>query len=176
MPGEVIDGNWLLTKYLFKYWGCCVRGTAMIRRDSWNAVGGMKEEFGMLADIDLWMRFAMRWKVGYVDEPVITVRHDRPSNYPEAYKENNWSWKRRNILYQIHIENRISYWNITTLVGCIRWIFFRLKLSIETAKWLIYAVIRKKNYMITTSDESVTKYDLFPLRIFRCILIKIYSN
>jgi GT2 family glycosyltransferase len=62
MPGECIDGKWLLNHYLFARWGCVVRGTAMIRRSSWAQLGGMREQFGLLADIDLWMRLAMRWR------------------------------------------------------------------------------------------------------------------
>ncbi|MBC7489461.1 MAG: glycosyltransferase family 2 protein, partial [Glaciimonas sp.] len=92
MPGECIEGRWLLEEYLLPRWGCAVRGTAMIRRSTWEKVGGMREQFGLLSDVDLWMRLAMHWQVGYVAEPVITVRQQRPSDYPDEYKEIIWSW------------------------------------------------------------------------------------
>lgn len=172
MPGECFDGKWLLKEYLFARWGCVVRGTAMIRREAWAQVGGMRGQFGLLADIDMWMRLAMRGPVGYVAEPVITVRQQRPADYPDDYKETGWSWRRQRFLYQIHATNRLAYFNLNTLTGRLKWWGFRLKLSRETAKWLMYAVVRKKPAMITTSHDSVTAYDLWPLQLLRWALQK----
>lgn len=172
MPGECIEGHWLLDAYLLPRWGCAVRGTAMIRRSAWDDVGGMREQFGLLSDVDLWMRLAMRWQVGYVAEPVITVRHQRPDDYPDDYKGSTWSWRRQRFLYEIHAANRLAYFKLNTLAGRLKWWGFRLKLSGETAKWLMYAVVRKKSAMITTSPDSVTAYDVLPLRLLRWALQK----
>lgn len=176
MPSECIDGKWLLKEYLFARWGCVVRGTAMIRRESWAQVEGMREQFGLLADIDMWMRLAMRGPVGYVAEPLITVRHQRPENYPDDYKENTWSWRRQRFLYEIHASNRLSYLKLNTLLGRLQWWIFRLRLSAETTKWLIYAVVRKKPEMIASSHESVTQYDLWQLRVLRYILQRSFAS
>lgn len=176
MPGECIDGNWLLKKYLFARWGCVVRGTAMVRREAWAQVGGMRGQFGLLADIDMWMRLAMRGPVGYVAEPVITVRHQRPENYPDDYKEVTWSWRRQRFLYEIHASNRLDYLKLNKLLGRLQWWGFRLRLSFETTKWLIYAVVRKKSEMIAFSHESVTQYDLWPLCVLRYMLQRYFSS
>jgi GT2 family glycosyltransferase len=176
MPCECIDGKWLLEQYLFARWGCVVRGTVMIRREAWERVGGMREQFGLLADVDLWMRLAMRWRVGYVREPVITVRQQRSSYYPDIYKGGTWSWRRQRFLYEIHTSNRLDYLNLNTLGGRLQWWGFRLKLSFETTKWLVYAVVRKKREMITSSHDSVTRYDLWPLRVLRRMLTNIYPR
>ena len=176
MPGASIDGKWLLETYLFSRWGCVVRGTAMIRREAWERVGGMREQFGMLADVDMWMRLAMRWRAGYVPEPVITVRHQRPGYYPDIYKGTSGSfWRRQRFLYNLHASNRLDYLNLSTLGGRLRWWGFRLKLSYETTKWLVYAVVRKKPEMISSSYESVTRYDLWPLRVLRHMLQRTFS-
>lgn len=176
MPGEYIDGEWLLNQYLLPRWGCVVRGTAMIRRSSWEQVGGMREQFGLLSDVDLWMRLAMRWQVGYVAEPVITVRQQRPEDYPDDYKSNAWSWRRWRFLCEIHAVNRLEYWDINTAAGRMKWWGFRAKLGFETVKWLTYAVIRKKPDMITSSNDSATEYDLIPIRLYRWVLQKFYST
>jgi glycosyltransferase involved in cell wall biosynthesis len=175
MPGECIDGTWLLERYLFARWGCVVRGTAMIRRTAWEQAGGMREQFGLLADIDMWMRLAMRGPVGYVPEPVITVRHQRPSYYPDIYSGEQWSWRRQRFLYEIHASNRLDYLKLNTLGGRVQWWGFRLKLSFETTKWLVHAVVRNKRDRITSSHESVTKYDLLPLRVLRRMLQRFFS-
>lgn len=172
MPGECIDGHWLLDSYLLARWGCPVRGTAMVRRSAWLEVGGMRSQFGLLSDVDLWMRLAMHWNVGYVDEPVIAIRHQRPEDYPDDYKGSAWSWRRQRFLYEIHATNRLAYQPINTLFGRLCWWGFRLKLSVETAKWLIYAVVRKRSDMITSSQDSVTAYDLLPLHLLRWVLQK----
>src|SRR6185312_3833181 len=46
----------VLRENMLPIWGCPIRGTAMVRKRCWDAVSGMREEFGMLADVDLWMR------------------------------------------------------------------------------------------------------------------------
>lgn len=176
MPGANIDGKWLLEEYLFARWGCVVRGTAMVRRKAWERVGGMREQFGLLADIDLWMRLTMRWRAGYVPEPIITVRHQRPSYYPDIYRGESWSWRRQRLLYEIHAANRLDYLKLNTLGGRLRWWGFRLKVSIETTKWLVYSVIKNKREMITSSHGSVTQYDLWPLRILRYLLQEMFSS
>ena len=175
MPGPSIDGRWLLEQYLFARWGCVVRGTAMIRRAAWDRVGGMREQFDLLADIDLWMRLAMRWPVGYVPEPLIKVRHERPGYYPDIYRGGTWSWRRQRFLYEIHALNRLDYLDLNQVSGRLRWWAFRLKLSMETFKWLAYSVVRKKPEMIASSHESVTRYDLWPLCVLRRLLQQVYS-
>ncbi len=173
---EKIDGKHLLENFIFKRWGCPVRGTAMVRRDAWYKIGGMREQFGMLADIDMWMRLSMLGSVGYVAEPIISVRHQRPENYPDDYKETHWSWRRQKLLYEIHALNRLNYYNINTVFGRLAWWIFRFRLSFETAKWLIYAVVRNKKIMISTCGDSETPYDLWPLKFFRKLLQKRYIN
>lgn len=173
MPGECIDGKWLLNHYLFARWGCVVRGTAMIRRSAWEQVGGMREQFGLLADIDLWMRLAMRWPVGYAPEPIITVRHQRPSYYPDIYTGKEWDWRRQRFLYEIHAVNWLEYLDLGTIGGRLRWWKFRWRLSLETAKWLTYAVVRKKWPMIRSSRQSETSYDFWFLNLYRFALRKV---
>ena len=174
IPSGRIDGRWLLERYLLPRWGCVVRGTAMVRRDAWENIGGMREQFGLLADIDLWMRLSMHWAAGYVPSPVIAVRQQRPSYYPAIYLDTDWSWKRRRYLYEIHAAIRRDYLDLKTLPGKLQWLIFRLRLNMETTKWLGYAVVRKKPGMIATSPDGATDYDLWPLRLCRSILQTIY--
>jgi len=176
LSSERIDGQNFLEQHLFKRWGCPVRGTAMIRRTVWDTVGGMKEQHNLLADVDLWMRLSRFGAVGYVPEPVIKPRHQRPDYYPDIYTQKEWSWRRHRYLYEIHASNRLDFLQLNTLFGRLKWWGFRLKLSFETTKWLIYAVVRKKPKMITTSVESVTRYDLWPLRVFRSMLQRFFPS
>lgn len=170
LPGERIDGHWLLEHCLFPRWGCLIRGTAMIRRAAWAQVGGMRPQFGLLADVDLWMRLAMLGSVAYVDEPIQILRHDRPEDYPEEYKSRVWSWARQRYLYEIHAANRMTYYKLDTLLGRWNWWVFRVRLSLETAKWLTYGIVRRKFEMIMTSGDSATEYDLSLLRFYRHFL------
>jgi hypothetical protein len=167
---ECIDGKWFFENALLPKWGCAVRGTAMIRRSYWVELGGMRPQFNMLADIDLWMRLSRIANVGYVNEPLISVRALRPEHYPDIYTGKQWHWKRHVILYDIHAINRLEYLKMNTIIGRLRWWRFIFKLNLDTTKWLVYAIIRKKTDMITSSYESVTEYDLWPLNILRRIL------
>ena len=173
IPDGRVEGKWLLEKYLFPRWGCPVRGTAMIRRSAWEQLGGMRVEFGLLADIDLWMRLSMEGAVGYVPEPLITVRHARPDSYPDIYKATHWSWQRLLFLYLIHGRNRLTYFAQQPGGRPFAWQWFRLRLSLETTKWISYAVLRRKWAMVASSSESESPYDLLFLRIFRYLVLKI---
>ena len=172
LPAGRLEGRWLLDAHLFAGWGCPVRGTAMIRRSEWVEAGGMREEFGLLSDVDLWMRLAMRGAVGYVDEPLIAIRQERPEDYPDAYKSDAlWAfWKRQRLLYEIHAANQRAYHDLGTVGGRLAWWRFRLRLSAETAKWLAYGVVRRKPVFISTSGDGATPYDLAPVRLIRAIL------
>lgn len=172
LPTGRIDGRWFLKEYLLRSWSCPVRGTAMIRREAWSDVGGMRTEFGMLGDIDLWMRLARNWAVGYVDAPLISIRQQRPAYYPDAYS--NWSWERQRLMYEIHAANRRETLDRETVSGKVAWNHFRARVALETAKWLAYAVLRGKHEMIATSDEGRTDFDLMPIQWLRSSLRRAY--
>ena len=145
----VQNGGWFLRNHLLRRWNCPVRGTAMVRRSSWNSVGGMNVRFDLLADVDLWMRLAQTYDVGYVKEPLILVRHQRPRDYPDEYCRPRGFWRRKRLLYEIHASNRGS-----NGIGrnSIAWFCFRIRLSLESTKWIIYALVRRRYEMIASSD------------------------
>ena len=82
---RVMLGPLFLRENLLGAWGCPVHGTALIRRSCFEEVGGMDLRFGLLADVDLWMRLSARWDVGYVTKPVLTIHQERPKDYPRDY-------------------------------------------------------------------------------------------
>ncbi len=173
--GERVDGRHFFESRLLPFWGCPVRGTAMIRRSAWERLGGMREQFGMLADIDLWMRLSRLGAVGYVPEPIITVRQDRPAYYPNIYIE-HWSWDRQRILYEIHAVNRCEAVERASWIGRLRWWAFRYRLSVETLWWLVYALVKRKGWLIASSDRGETPYDLPGLRAVRRLLQRTVSR
>jgi len=170
---ELIPGTWLLQRFLFPRWGCLIRGTAMVRRSAWQELGGMRVEFGLLADVDLWMRLARLWDVGYVAEPLITVRQDRPSYYPSIYSGTEWSWRRQRVLYEIHSQNRLEFLNRRSVNGRAAWWWFRARLAFDTTKWLLYAMVRRKNEMLRTSHDGMTRYHPAPVEWLRRLLVRI---
>jgi glycosyltransferase involved in cell wall biosynthesis len=167
---ECLDGRWFLEKFLFARWGCPVRGTAMIRKSWWDKVNGMREQFNLVADVDLWMRLSRVSQVGYVPEPLIHVRALRPGYYPDIYTLKRWHWRRLVLVYKIYALNMLDYLALNTFGGKLQWLCFRLRLSWQTAKWLIYALLKRRPEIIASSYESVTEYDLWPLRAFRLLL------
>lgn len=170
-----IEGLYFFEEHLLKRWGCPVRGTAMVRRSAWNAIRGMREEFGLLADVDMWMRLSRYGPVGYVPEPIIKPRHCRPNYYPDIYTGKQWHWKRHTTLLNIHATNYLEHHTISNLCGTIRWWRFCTKLSVETAKWLSYAVIRQRWSMIKTCRDSTTRHDQVWLCIYRHFLYFIFK-
>lgn len=170
---EKIDGRWFLEKHLFPQWGCPVRGTAMIRRSCWDVLKGMRNQFGLLADVDMWMRIARQWSVGYVAEPVIAIRQERPDYYPDIYTGKEWSWERLKYLYELHGKNRVEIYGTESILGKYELLKYRVRVSLETSKWLCYALVKRKKVMLCSSGESAVKYDLWPLTLIRKTLISI---
>ena len=176
LGSECVDGRWFLEARLFSRWGCPVRGTALIRRSMWDRLSGMREQFGLVADVDLWMRLSRISQVGYVAEPLIRVRAMRPEYYPDIYTGKGWHWRRHVLVCEIYADNRLKTLALNTLSGRLRWWRFRLRLSTETAKWLAYGLVKKRYEIIRSSGESVTQYDLWPLRAFRRLLHLIFRR
>jgi glycosyltransferase involved in cell wall biosynthesis len=176
IDGERIDGRLFFETYLLPRWGCPVRGTAMIRRSAWDRAGGMRERFGLLADVDLWMRLSRTGAVGYVHEPLIEIRQDRPTYYPKIYKGEHWSWDRQRILYEIHAVNRLETMDLGSPSARLRWWLFRYRLTVESLRWLGYAVVKRRGELISTSRRAETPYDLPGLRLLRRILQRTASE
>jgi hypothetical protein len=57
-----------------------VWGTVMVRKSAYVESGVLDERYGFIADVDMWLRLAERYKVAYVDEPLISLppRHRLP--------------------------------------------------------------------------------------------------
>ena len=166
---EKIDGKVFLEKYLLSGWGCPVRGTAMIRRSCWDILGGMHEKFNLLADVDLWMRLAARWPVGYVAEPLITVRQERPDYYPDEYT--SFSWYRIKLLHNIHAANIQTRYDLHTFYGRSAWLKFKLRVSLRTVKCLAYAVRKKRGDLLLNSRDGICAYEMSAVKWIREILI-----
>jgi len=160
-PGKII-----LKKFLLKRWGSPVRGTAIIRKKYFDEAGGMHEKFGLLADVDLWMRLAARWDVGYINKPLINVLEARPDGYPKDYTE--FSWKRLFLLFDIH-SSSINQQNYSGYLSyLLKRFVFRNNVSFEIIKWHLYALIKRKKEIIKSfPDES--PYELFYSKIIRLI-------
>ena len=161
----VTPGRWALRHQLLGRWDCPVRGTAMIRKEAWEQAGGMRSRFGLIADVDLWMRLAAAWDVGYVAEPLITVQAVRPRDYPEEYV--NFSWNRLRLLFEIHGVNREELLGKLTPKAKAEFFWFRARLGIEELRWLAYAIVKRKPGMLIDSAQVENVYELAVSRWMR---------
>lgn len=160
-------GSYFLKRILLKQWGSPVRGTALIRKKSFNHIGGIDEKFGMLADVDLWMRLASGYDVGYVNKPLIKVLENRPDNYPKDYTD--FSWKRIFILFEIHANN-INRDNFPDfLIYTLKRFIFRNKVSFEIIKWHIYAFVKRKKQILISFPEKC-EHEYFYSKVIRSII------
>ena len=161
-------GARVLRDVMLPNWGFPIRGTAMVRKRCWDAVGGMREQFGMLADVDLWLRLAAKYDLGYVPEPLISVRHERPDYYPEAYSQ--FSWPRFKLHYQILGLHHESFYGRDTWRGRAHQAQFRLRVSIDILKWLAYAIVKRRRDLLASSEEVANEYEYLPTIFARKLL------
>ncbi|MDB4988122.1 MAG: hypothetical protein JWN04_3300 [Myxococcaceae bacterium] len=161
----VTPGVWALEKQLLGRWDCPVRGTGMIRKSAWVAVGGMRPRFGLIADVDLWMRLAAVWDVGYIAEPLLTVQAVRPEDYPDDYVM--FSWNRLRLLFEIHGVNREEFYSNRPLRAKAELLKFRLRLGLAELRWLGYAIVKRRPEMLLSSDQVENVYELGASRLIR---------
>lgn len=165
---ECHDGRDVLERLIFPFWGCPIRGTALVRRTAWDAVGGMRERFGLLADVDLWMRLAALGDVGYVHDILINIRQERPDNYPKDYS--GWSWPRLRLLYEIHGTNRREYFGLNTFKGRWEQAKYRLRVSANELMWLGYGIVKRRPDILRSSHQIANEFELPPAIVARRLL------
>ena len=69
------SGSTILERLFFRRWRFTspVWGTVMARRSAYETLGLFDERFGLLADVDMWMRLSEVGDVAYVREPLIRI-------------------------------------------------------------------------------------------------------
>jgi hypothetical protein len=121
----------------------------------------MKTQYGSIADVYLWMELASRYAVGYVPEPQFQILHDRPDSYPEDYLA--FTWSRHSALLRIHGDFRRTLREQHRLSAA-DFLWFRLRATVLTVKWLGYAVYKRKWNLLRSFRSYEAKYELFGLR------------
>lgn len=167
---KITNGRYFLKNHLLKHWGCPVWGSYITRKVIWDELNGFNPAFGILPDVDLTMRIALNWDIGYINKALIDLKREKPEVYPREYKD--FSWKNWLILFDIHANNIGRVYSKKNLH---RWIIFRFKVSFEITKWLLYGVVRKKEQIIKEAKESVNDYEFYFVKILRNILICFYN-
>jgi glycosyltransferase involved in cell wall biosynthesis len=68
-------GSVLLERVFFRRWrfNSPVWGTVMVRRAAYDQMLPFDPRFGIVADVDMWLRMAERWHVAYVPERLIEL-------------------------------------------------------------------------------------------------------
>ena len=90
----VTKGEEILHRFLLgKSFSCQINACGMVRRSAYEQVGFYYDpQFGFLADVDMWLRLASEFDVGYIREPLITCRR---RDIDHQYSGVNWqliSW------------------------------------------------------------------------------------
>lgn len=167
----VMSGIGFFRSYLISSgmgFGCYVWGSAFINKKKFNEIRGFNTQFGSVADIDLWMRLSLRGDVGYIDEPLITICHDRKDNYPNEYSY--FSWNRLKNVYEIFAENILRFkGNRLNLL----WFKYIFKLNSNITKWYIYGFIKNKKEILDYNSYRISRNIVCFLEYFRRLLYSI---
>jgi GT2 family glycosyltransferase len=160
---ECIDGDTFVRGRLLRGWDSPVRGTALIRRDAFERCGGMDTRFGLLADIDLWMKLARGAKVGYVGKPLIRVYRRHAADYPDEYVA--FTWKRWSLLFDIHAANIDRVFPAGTLKHAVAVARFRAGVSLVVFKWLSYGIVKGRRDILQGVRDRVSVHELPVARV-----------
>lgn len=66
----IADGRWFAEKQAWQWGSYVAHGAMMVRRDLYERLGVFDESKGIVADMDMLIRFALECDVGYVKEPL----------------------------------------------------------------------------------------------------------
>jgi glycosyltransferase involved in cell wall biosynthesis len=72
---ECSSGAILLEEYYFRSWrfDSPIFGTVMMRRSTLDCLRVFDERYRFYADVDMWMRLAEEFDIGYIDEPLVEL-------------------------------------------------------------------------------------------------------
>lgn len=155
-------GARFFNRFLIRKLNCPVRGSAIINRAAYLEVGGICLEYGLLADVDLWMRLARlsNFYVGYQKDFSVVLREERPEDYPNEYKASVFSVKRLLILYKIHLDNSSGFGLMLS----------HFVVFIDVVKWVMYFTIRRrKRGSLELSLSGMSLHDWSCLRMYYTI-------
>lgn len=145
-----------------------VWGTTMVRKSAYDDLGLFKEEFGFLADVDMWLRISEKYHVAYVNEPLIGLppREMLPKHYELDSARNGRvlidSLKRRQLAHVIirrarvrQSQNRLDRFKhefVQALFVFVDYLYFA---QLEIIKCLgLYEVAKKVAYCIRISRRA----------------------
>ncbi len=135
-PGQV-----LLENIYFKRWrfDSPVFGTVMARRLVYEEAGFFDERFGFFSDVDMWMRLAERYHVGYINEPLITL----PSKSIVPREFTLPFWGEQCTLELIFWEARLRHYNGRHLILAIE-IIRHISFVLVSRGWKLALMVRRR--------------------------------
>jgi len=152
---ECVSGHFLLENVFFKRWrfDSPVFGTVMARRSVYEEVGLFDERFGFFSDVDMWMRFAERYHIAYVNEPLISL----PSKKIVPHEFTLPFWEEQRTMERIFWEARLRHYqgrSLRLILEIIRHGIF----VITSRIWKLTLAVRRRllNYLFTRSIKELS--------------------
>ena len=66
-------GQFEIAKHYLKTLTCCVWGTVMARRETYNKYGPFNEKYGFISDVEMWLRICSKEQFAYINEHLIDL-------------------------------------------------------------------------------------------------------
>lgn len=177
MPKEILDGDWLIRNSLLENLYCKIRATCMIRRTAFYNIGGVKSEYGYIADIDLWIRLAKKYSVCFSNKTIITVKNEKQEDfYPEEYFPYKKFWEKKNLLYNLYLDNIDQYRKSFKIKDRILWYKYLLNVNRDIIYWVLVLIYKKKTSILFELNKIIKREEIYILTyIFLKILIYILN-
>lgn len=83
----------------------------LIRKSALNAIGGFDVQMESSQDLDVWLRLAQRYKVDYVEEPLVIYHFHEGEQITKNHKKRIAGLERINLKNQEYLsQNRYAWW------------------------------------------------------------------
>jgi glycosyltransferase involved in cell wall biosynthesis len=140
----VNNGRSLIRSHFFTRWmfNCPVWGSCMVPAAVYKDIGLFDPKYRFYADIDLWLRIAERYDVGYIRKPLIY----RPSRerVPRLFKEN--ALRDQTNCEKIFLEGRLRYYRDK-----------KAALAAELVRHAVFAIAARARIVALLTRKYVTQ-------------------
>jgi glycosyltransferase involved in cell wall biosynthesis len=100
-PIENGKGQMEVALHYYNFQSCCVWGTVMARKSTYDKYGPFREKYGFISDVDMWLRICVNEEFAYIPEHLIELT---PREQGHTYLYPHW---------------RHIYWDFLILKDCI---------------------------------------------------------
>jgi glycosyltransferase involved in cell wall biosynthesis len=118
-------GQFEVAKHYFKTLTCCVWGTVMARKETYENYGPFNSKYGFISDVEMWLRICANEQFAYINEHLIHLIPREPNHnyYLPDWRHKYWDFlilKNALILYKDLLPNEVHHYTFNYKIRLVK--------------------------------------------------------